>query len=173
MLLTRLAVSFTFLLTLVCSSGVVTGIEKLFEDHGNWCGGPHGGFYDCCDGKPCSDCIKGQSSPSAACLAQCPPKDAMDAACANHDFCCANSQLDLDSPEECAIQGNPCQCDCGLIRAAKAVEKAGSSNLAEKMYAGEIVAVFTGITSCRQSSKCFSPPHSYSSNCLSDPKDEL
>ena len=144
----------------------VASIENLFEDYGNWCGGPHGGFYDCCDGKPCSDCIKGESSPSKACLLQCNPIDAIDLACAHHDFCSSNSAYELHNPTHCSIQGNPCQCDCQLVKDAKAVSANSHDTLDARIYSGLIQGVFTDITSCREANHCKSPPHSFG-NCAS------
>ena len=67
-------------------------LQFLSASYGRWCGGPNGGYQNCCGGGPCSTCnaatvTEGQPQASAACLAQCPPQDAMDAACAAHDTC--------------------------------------------------------------------------------------
>jgi hypothetical protein len=93
------------------------------QSWGRWCGAGHGGFQDCCNGRPCPACIA--TSPlSPECLRQCPPIDLVDQACASHDLC----TFILDDgnradPSFCEYhplylgpaQANNCACDCALL----------------------------------------------------------
>jgi len=51
---------------------------------GNWCGPGHGGFEDCCGGRPCPACkipALGEWNYTmnvGACLSECPPRDPLD-----------------------------------------------------------------------------------------------
>lgn len=96
--------------------------------YGNWCGGGHGGYQDCCNGTACPACVTdvpdecnaGESEnwakcrPTKECAKQCPPVDAMDLACAAHDSCCIRNRLPPSLPS-CYPEGNYCWCDCNLV----------------------------------------------------------
>lgn len=87
---------------------------KGIDSYGNWCGGGHGGLQDCCEGGKCPSC-NADKGVTDACLKECPPKDGMDRACVDHDFCCFNNEKHID----CSPEGNYCACDCALIAASK------------------------------------------------------
>ncbi|KNC82077.1 hypothetical protein SARC_05628 [Sphaeroforma arctica JP610] len=78
-----------------------------------------GGFQDCCGGQPCPNCkIKHGVVPASLltpeCLAECPPTDILDHACAWHDACTFSHDRPLNFT--CSPQGNECFCDCTLVR---------------------------------------------------------
>lgn len=101
---------------------------------GNWCGGGHGGLHDCCGGGPCGICTEALTNPSyysPGCLQACPAVDAIDALCAQHDFCVFRTQNALGYRPMCnylppvistiaswftssGVHGNPCGCDQAL-----------------------------------------------------------
>jgi hypothetical protein len=82
-----------------------------FVKYGNWCGPQHGGYQDCCNNGPCSECDLKKGTPTLECFKQCPPTDYMDYYCAAHDECCLNNTKDIT----CFPEGNKCYCDCLLI----------------------------------------------------------
>jgi hypothetical protein len=84
--------------------------------HGKWCGAGRGGFVDCCDGGACSACTA-LGGADAACLAQCKPADAVDAACAAHAGCVAKQPSGVATA--CAAAGS---CGC-LTELAAAVTR--------------------------------------------------
>jgi hypothetical protein len=102
--------------------------------YGNWCGGGHGGYQDCCNGTGCPACLTNVSntcnageledwqgcSPSKECLEQCPVVDDMDSACAYHDSCCIRNRLPASLPS-CYPEGNYCWCDCNLVANVRSV----------------------------------------------------
>ena len=80
---------------------------------------------DCCNGTQCASCvIDHEKSPeellTPACLAECPPKDDLDRACAMHDAC----TFSFPGPRhlKCVPQGNFCACDCMLVYQANIAE---------------------------------------------------
>ena len=51
-------------------SGVYDNMKDAeIDDYGNWCGGGHGGYQDCCNGAACSNCNY-KNGLTAACLEQ-------------------------------------------------------------------------------------------------------
>ncbi len=114
--------------------------DTTVQQYGNWCGSGHGGYQDCCGGKPCDSCRlpapRGNATsggdrhcasgygedwsecrPSRECLQQCPPVDSMDLACAYHDECCfVNDLAEKDPSMTCSPGGNYCWCDCHFVR---------------------------------------------------------
>jgi hypothetical protein len=64
------------------------------ERYGRWCGPVHGGYQDCCNNSYCPSCGPGPARGDYSyrvdprCLLECPPIDAVDLACAQHDTCC-------------------------------------------------------------------------------------
>ncbi len=82
--------------------------------HGNWCGPNHGGFQNCCGGRPCPSCTIPERGDfrykmnMTACFAECPPTDTLDAACVWHDACT------FVSGEACGhyVSAESCFCNC-------------------------------------------------------------
>ena len=111
-------------------------LDVVQLQYGRWCGGPIGGYQTCCGGGPCSACdasavTEGQPQASAACLAQCPPQDAMDAACAAHDTCFRwPSVAHYDSAsaaQQCGLplaQDHFCGCDATLFHTVSKINPA-------------------------------------------------
>src|SRR5690349_12041386 len=99
--------SFIVLFSLLVTPAVSTSIVNkkpqdcgFIDCYGNWCGGGHGGYEDCCGDQPCPACLKNlkhldcynssecdPGTPSTHCLLECPPIDDLDLACAYHDLC--------------------------------------------------------------------------------------
>lgn len=93
--------------------------------YGRWCGPSTGGYNNCCSGQPCLACDEStiadeQLLPSAACLAACPPQDALDRACAIHDTCLKKAVVKRNRPSDSqacsALSNNFCGCDGQLVR---------------------------------------------------------
>lgn len=126
------------------TQGVPLRNVQGLTDYGNWCGGGHGGFQDCCNGKPCPACNYDATTVSKECLEQCPPVDALDAQCAQHDRCCFLNQLGSLS---CSPQGNRCACDCKLIAGAEAAE-CGLLNVQCHLYKAALIETFEHVLSC-------------------------
>ncbi|KAL6044744.1 CFEM domain-containing protein, partial [Balamuthia mandrillaris] len=108
--------------------------------HGNWCGPQHGGFQDCCDGKPCPSCVPPRVGQldyhlSPNCTKECPPVDEVDEACVFHDTCTfvAGEACGLLRPAE------SCYCNCVLAEIACSSEVSG---------AGPICWYFRAVASC-------------------------
>eukprot|EP01134_Creolimax_fragrantissima_P003213 CFRG3213T1 len=123
---------------------------KTLMNYGNWCGGGHGGFQDCCNGTACPNCqIAKDGFPLApltdACLKECPPVDSLDEACAMHDSCTFN----FKSPGHmaCVPQGNYCSCDCHLIADAK-ISKCGFLDFECYSYRFLMESLFEVVTDC-------------------------
>jgi len=114
--------------------------DANIDDYGNWCGGGHGGFQDCCGGGPCSAC-QVSSGLTPQCLQQCPPIDEVDAACSKHDLCCFQYEKTIN----CFPQGNYCPCDCELTTD---VEAATCNNLYCSGYAASLQVTFRTVLSC-------------------------
>ncbi|KNC84454.1 hypothetical protein SARC_03318 [Sphaeroforma arctica JP610] len=127
-----------------------TGFLKDLMNYGNWCGGGHGGFQDCCDGKPCPSCVLNRTADDIApltdaCLEECPIKDELDAACARHDHC--TFQFEGPRHLKCVPQGNFCPCDCTLLAEAQA-STCGFLDLNCYTYRFGLEALFKGMTDC-------------------------
>jgi hypothetical protein len=98
--------------------------DAVQPQHGSWCGHQRGGLHACCSGAACAACTSLGATTNDACLAACPPQDALDAACAAHALC-AHRAGGVVSQGTCASarQGAaPCDCDTAL---AAAVEETG------------------------------------------------
>ena len=103
--------------------------SEAVQSYGRWCGGPECGMLNCCDGKPCAACQADAealaSEGGAACLAACPPVDAVDALCMRHDFCVSAQLARMGGWSICSytlagefeIPANECRCDAALYRA--------------------------------------------------------
>lgn len=113
-------------------------IELDIDSYGRWCGPNHGGFSDCCNGRPCPQC--NSYPPSSACLQACPPIDALDSACASHDSCWAKTPS-----YRCRLgTTHSCNCNCDLVT------KAATSSICDRapvrdrcrIYARAVRAVF-------------------------------
>lgn len=90
--------------------------------YGNWCGKGHGGFQNCCNGTVCPACnitapgtniTLGILTPG--CIEQCPPVDAIDASCMNHDACTFQYPETNLTPPCGGIAQNYCPCDCYFV----------------------------------------------------------
>lgn len=97
------------------------------ETHGRWCGGKNSGLRNCCAGSACAACTAAADQwqyPDNACTAACPPVDAVDTLCMNHDFCISAQQYRTGSITTCKysppgflsyfispITANYCPCD--------------------------------------------------------------
>lgn len=107
------------------------------QTYGKWCGASQSGFINCCSGAACPACSyqgvqDGQSRPTAACLAACPPTDAMDEACAAHDTCLAWPSVvassRLSPPANCGFlppfetSSHFCGCDAQLVASVQAID---------------------------------------------------
>ena len=91
--------------------------------HGSWCGHQRGGLHTCCSGAACAACTL-LGATNDACLAACPPQDALDAACAAHALC-AHRAGGAVSQGTCASgRQGAALCDCDTALAA-AVEETG------------------------------------------------
>lgn len=98
--------------------------ENYLQWYGNWCGGNHGGFQDCCGGRRCPECgIKSNVVPDTlltpGCLEECKPVDELDAACAWHDAC--TFSFERPSNFSCSPQGNNCFCDCTIVKKSESI----------------------------------------------------
>eukprot|EP01134_Creolimax_fragrantissima_P002487 CFRG2487T1 len=119
-----------FSLLTVCNSYVSAYATRLsatndssnfLESYGTWCGGGHGGFQDCCGGQRCPNCVVKRGVVPASlltpeCLAECPPTDILDRACAWHDACTFSHERPQNFT--CSPQGNECFCDCTIVKTA-------------------------------------------------------
>jgi len=120
------------------------------ENYGNWCGPGHGGYDDCCGGRPCMACpvYKGCAVPPPDCLANCPPVDAIDAACALHDGCCnvgAWSDQVTNDTRRCGLVPAVtefCWCNCRLVSNVAAVQCPASSGWACPSYRAALLEYF-------------------------------
>lgn len=116
----------------------------LLQNHGNWCGARNSGMFNCCAGAACAPCAADADAllPTAggACLAACPPVDALDVQCMWHDFCCSAMQHAARfAPSNCtytipgasglSVTANDCACDAGLYQRLVALAEAPSSNV--------------------------------------------
>jgi hypothetical protein len=112
--------------------------------YGKWCGAGHGGYQDCGPGGlgPSPACVVNTTTGlTRECLEDCPPLDALDLQCAEHDY----MTFALESPIPCSPQGNFCGADCILAQRALKVEcESSSCSLAQKA----IVNLFTHGLSC-------------------------
>jgi hypothetical protein len=121
-------------------------LELGIINYGNWCGPSHGGYQDCCNGKPCESCKLNEGIlyvPSPECLNSCNPIDELDYYCAIHDKCCLlNHNL---SNIECSPEGNKCECDCLLV---KQVSNFECSNYSCKYYSKSLLYLFNNLLSC-------------------------
>lgn len=93
--------------------------DPRFTVHGNWCGPDHGGFQDCCGGRPCPSCNIpepgqfGYQMNMTACFAECPPLDLVDFACVWHDACTyVSGKAPLTS---CGHWTKPESCFCNCV----------------------------------------------------------
>lgn len=100
------------------------GYENYLQWYGNWCGGNHGGFQDCCGGRRCPKCVIDsdvipESLLTPECLEECKPIDELDAACAWHDAC----TFSFERPQNfsCMPQGNHCFCDCTIVKKSESI----------------------------------------------------
>lgn len=95
------------------------------QNYGKWCGARNSGLSNCCNGGACSACTAAADQwqyPDSYCKAQCPPVDAVDALCMNHDFCITQQQYRTGSITSCTynptwfttIPANYCACDKAL-----------------------------------------------------------
>ena len=100
---------------------------EALQAYGHWCGGPECGMTNCCDGGPCTACVADAEEllpeGGAACLAECPPRDAVDALCMRHDFCVSAMLHRLGGWSNCSyhtpgglvtVPANECSCDKAL-----------------------------------------------------------
>ncbi len=116
--------------------------------YGNWCGGGHGGYQDCCNYDRCTHCDwhDGHSNVTRKCLAECPPLDALDSFCAQHDLCTFQfDKIRLAPDLSCYPQGNYCQCDCKLV---ESVSKMMCDTYACSIYSTELLQTFNYVTHC-------------------------
>jgi hypothetical protein len=128
--------------------------QSLFwgEERGNWCGGGHGGFNDCCNGRPCSAC----NSPtlSSQCLQQCPPVSSLDRVCAHHDACYFSyRQRGIGGCGKVVGSDYYCDCDAHLINGMNSLmDHLGFS---DKAYAHAAIQWFSnGKCRCPANSGC-------------------
>jgi len=101
----------------------ITSFGPISKLHwGRWCGPGHGGFQDCCQGKPCPGCNTNSHTISQECRKQCMPIDLVDDKCANHDLCTfIHTEISSSTnPNFCIgnwnTPANYCGCDCQLLR---------------------------------------------------------
>lgn len=112
--------------------------------YGNWCGGGHGGYQDCCNGKPCPSCNYNDNPVTDACLKECPPIDQLDTACVFHDQCCF--YYSKDDSLKCSPEGNYCTCDCNLLSQSASVTDCTGTWC--KTYRESLQIIFSNTLSC-------------------------
>jgi hypothetical protein len=107
--------------------------SEAVQSYGRWCGGPECGMINCCGGKPCAACEADAETfaeeGGAACLAECPPVDEIDALCMRHDFCVSAQLARMGGWSNCtyyiagefAVPANQCSCDAALYAAVAAL----------------------------------------------------
>lgn len=108
--------------------------SEAVQSYGHWCGGPECGMINCCGGKPCAACEADAEAladeGSEACLAACPPIDAIDVLCMRHDFCVSAQLTRMGGWSNCSytlagglveVPANQCTCDAALYASVAAL----------------------------------------------------
>ncbi len=121
--------------------------------YGNWCGPDHGGYQDCCGGRPCPNCNQTETGISQACIEECMPVDQLDWQCAFHDHCTFTQGAMKGCGGALASESNFCDCDCLIVnRAAKITNCDELTNPA-------CAAAYEAITTLFEHSKCWYYEH--------------